>query len=43
LGPQTSLYATQLDEEEHAGSVEGSPEEVEGQTDIGHEKPHVDT
>jgi hypothetical protein len=43
LGPQTSFYATQLDKEEHAGSVEASPEEVESQTYIGEEKAHAET
>jgi hypothetical protein len=41
LGPQTSFYATQLDEEERGGR-KGSLEEMEGQTDIDEEKPHAE-
>ena len=38
---QTAVHATQLDEEEHTGSVAGTPEEVACQTDIGEERPHA--
>jgi hypothetical protein len=42
-GLQTSFHAEQLDAEEHAARVEGIAGGLEGQTDIGEEKPQVET
>ena len=44
LGAQTSFPATQLDGEEHGGSVEANRRrEGDGQTDLCEEKPHAET